>query len=368
MINGRWNWTMTRDDSPKVAVAMSGGVDSSLAAALLKRDGYDVAGFMLKTWKDERPAGGNSLADPIESARSVAKTLGIPFEVIDIQAEFRENVVNSFIKDYQNGLTPSPCVFCNRAIKWKAMLAAADRIGARFVATGHYARVTRDAEGLFELRTGKDGSKDQAYMLCMLTQAELSRTMFPLGEYTKHRVREMAQEFELPTATQEDSQDLCFLPDGDYRGFLLRYSPEARKPGKIVDRQGNQLGEHEGLAFYTIGQRKGLGIYRPEPLYVLEKNLERNEVVVGTLTELGQQVMAVEAVNWISGRALDDGSMVDVKIRYKAKPVKGKIAVTGKTAVTVEFGTPMRDITPGQIAVFYDDDRVLGGGVIALGG
>jgi len=364
MINGTWNWTMTRDDSPKVAVAMSGGVDSSLAAALLKSDGYDVAGFMLKTWKDEHLAGSHSVIDPIESARCVANTLGISFEVIDIQAEFREKVVHSFIKDYQNGLTPSPCVLCNRAIKWKAMLDAADRIGAKYVATGHYARVTRDPEGLFELRTGKDGSKDQAYMLCMLTQAELSRTIFPLGEYTKRRVRELAQEFGLPTASQQDSQDLCFLPDGDYRGFLLRYSPEARKPGKIVDQQGNQLGEHEGLAFYTIGQRKGLGIYRPEPLYVLEKNLERNEVVVGTRAELGHQVMVVESVNWISGRELDDGSMVDVKIRYKAKPVKGQITVTGKTEVKVEFRTPIRDITPGQIAVFYDDDRVLGGGVI----
>lgn len=357
---------MMRDDSTKVAVAMSGGVDSSLAAALLKRDGYDVAGFMLKTWKDERPAG-SITTDPIESARSVAETLGIPFEVIDIQAEFWEKVVNSFIQDYQNGLTPSPCVFCNRAIKWKAMLAAADQIGARFVATGHYARVTRDADGLFELRTGKDGSKDQAYMLCMLTQAELSRTIFPVGEYTKRRVRELAYEFGLPTASQQDSQDLCFLPDGDYRGFLLRYSPGARKPGKIVDRQGNLLGEHEGLAFYTIGQRKGLGIYRSEPVYVLEKNLERNEVVVGTLAELGQQVMAVDGVNWISGRALDDESLVDVKIRYKAKPVKGRVTLTRKTAVTVEFETPMRDITPGQIAVFYDDDRVLGGGVITSG-
>jgi tRNA-specific 2-thiouridylase len=354
-------------NNKKVAVAMSGGVDSSLTAALLLRSGYEVHGFTLQTWKEMSGLPEAASEDPFQSARDVATSLNIPFELIDVRDEFQAEIVEQFIQSYKNGLTPSPCVICNRKIKWKHMMAAADKVGAAFVATGHYARITRDENGLFELRMGKDAAKDQAYMLCRLTQKELSRTLFPLGEYNKTTVRKIAREFNIPSAQRDDSQDLCFLPDGDYRSFLQRISPDVNKKGDFLDSQGNKVGEHMGLAFYTIGQRKGLGIFRPEPLYVLEKNISRNEITVGPLEELGKREMLVEGVNWIDGKDFTASIQADVKIRYKAKLVSGLISPAGSGKVKVEFENPLRDITPGQVAVFYNEDKVLGGGNIAFG-
>jgi len=346
----------------KVAVAMSGGVDSSLTAAILKNAGYEVYGFMLQTWKD--PVYDKMLADPFQSAREVAAALNIPFEIIDVRKEFKDEVVEPFIQWYQNGLTPSPCVFCNRKIKWNYMLKAADSIGAKYVATGHYARITQDHEGLSELRMGRDGSKDQAYMLCQLTQSELSRTLFPLGELEKKEVRKMAAEMSVPSAHREDSQDLCFLPDGDYRSFLLRMSPGSIKRGDILDSQGRKVGEHQGLAFYTIGQRKGLGVFRADPVFVLEKDSINNTIIVGPLEELGKKTMQVNDINWISGQEVVEPLQAEVKIRYRANFASGTIFPIGKSSANVIFEKPLRDITPGQIAVFYRGDQVLGGGVI----
>ena len=354
------------NDSTRVVVAMSGGVDSSVAAALLKQQGYDVIGMMLRLWSEPGKEAYNRCCTPdaMALARRVAAKLEIPFYAVDAQEEFHENVVKYFIDGYAQGITPNPCLACNRHIRWTYLLGRAQSLGAEFMATGHYARIQREESGVIQLLRGVDDQKDQSYVLHVLTQAQLAHALFPLGEYTKPQVRQLAREFELPVAERTDSQDLCFLAGGDYRNFLVRNAPQIFSPGTIQTRQGEILGEHQGLAFYTIGQRKGLGIASPVPMYVIEKDIHQNRLVVGTKDELGHNELHALEVNWVNGVEPAEPFRAQVKIRYKAHEAWGTVHPLSSDAVRIHFDDPLRDITPGQAAVFYNGDLCLGGGII----
>lgn len=354
-------------DQAVVAIAMSGGVDSSVAAALLVERGYPVFGIMLRLWSEPGNEGSNRCCTPdaINQARRVAAKLGIPFYAINAQEIFHEIVVQSFLDGYSNGVTPNPCVFCNRSIRWDFMLKHAQNMGAEKMATGHYARLLTDEDNRAHLHKGVDDRKDQSYVLSVLDQNQLQKTLLPLGSLTKVEVREQARRFGLSVADRSDSQDLCFLAGRDYRQFLSRYAPEVTRSGKIIDTSGKIVGEHQGLGYYTIGQRKGLGISSATAMYVLNKRIEENVLVVGQENELGNDLLIADEVNWISGIPPRGAFTALVKIRYKALPVEANICPLedGQT-VRVEFFHPARDITPGQRIVFYQDDEVLGGGTI----
>lgn len=351
---------------PKVVVAMSGGVDSSVTAALLKSHGYEVIGMMLRLWSEPGAEAYNRCCTPDDMAlaRRIAAQIEIPFYAIDAKDVFRDTVVDYFINGYAQGTTPNPCLVCNRQIRWEFLLSRALALGADYLATGHYARLNTLDNGQVELLRSVDANKDQSYVLHVLNQEKLIHAMFPLGAYTKPQVREMAHDFDLPVAERSDSQDLCFLGNSDYRDFLRRNAPEAVNPGPIVSRDGEQIGEHQGLAFYTIGQRKGLGISAPQPLYVLEKSGKENALVVGPLEQLGHDELRTGPVNWISGQAPQNPIRASVKIRYKARETKGLITPKEDGSVHIQFLDPLRDITPGQAAVFYDGEVCLGGGII----
>lgn len=349
----------------KVVIALSGGVDSSVAAALLVKDGYEVVGATMRLWSAPGCEAENRCCTPEtrDLARNLAEQLNIPFHIIDASAEFRSLVVQPFLDGYSRGDTPNPCIFCNRFLKWGYLLDFARSIDADYIATGHYARIFQNQNGKLELMRGVDASKDQSYFLSLLTQEHLAVTRFPLGNYHKQDVRKIAQELNLPSADQPESQDLCFLGDRDYRAFLLEYVPQVANPGTIINRAGKVLGEHQGLAFYTIGQRKGLPS-STQPLYVCEKDLQNNTLIVGPAQDLGQSAMKVTGVNWIAGEPPASEFLADVKIRYKAIPAPARVVVSDDGALQVTFTAPLRDITPGQMAVFYQGDLVLGGGVI----
>jgi tRNA-specific 2-thiouridylase len=366
--------------SQKVIVAMSGGVDSSVAAAYLKDQGYHVIGLMLRLWSEPGSENLNRCCTPndLALARRVAAQLDIPFYAIDAKNIFYQTVVNNFINGYAQGITPNPCLVCNQHIRWKFLLDRALALGANYLATGHYARLryphkqsnfpSDDLEssdlGPIELLRGIDPSKDQSYVLHMLHQKQLSHALFPLGNYTKSEVRKMASDYNLPVATRADSQDLCFLGDGDYGSFLLRNAPEVHNPGPIINSDGLELGEHRGLAFYTIGQRKGLGISAKQPLYVIRKDVTKNALVIGPQDQLGKYKLITDQVNWISGIAPQKPFTASVKIRYKAEEVDGLISPEEGGGTKITFNNPLRDITPGQAAVFYDGEVCLGGGMI----
>jgi len=353
-------------ERPFVVVAMSGGVDSSVAAALLVEQGYRVAGMMLRLWSEVGHEGENRCCTPdaMAQARRVAALLDIPFYALDARERFRGSVVQSFLDGYSRGQTPNPCVVCNRLIRWGYLLEQAQVVGADFMATGHYARLRRMDDGKVELLRARDERKDQSYVLSSLNQGQLARTLLPLGEYAKPEVRELARKFNLPVAERPDSQDLCFLGQEDYRSFLARNVPETVRPGSIVTRSGHLLGEHKGLAFYTIGQRKGLGIAVPEPLYVLEKDLEGNRLIVGREDELGGQELLARNINWIAGKAPLESFQAEVKIRYKATPAGALVTPLADGQARVVFDRAARDITPGQLAAFYQGEVVLGSGTI----
>lgn len=345
---------------------MSGGVDSSVAAALLAEQGYAVIGMMLRLWSEPGKETANRCCTPddVALARRVAGRLGIPFYVMDVRRPFYAEVVQPFLASHQQGLTPNPCIRCNQHIRWGRLMRQAQALGADYMATGHYARLQRRPDGRMALMRALDEHKDQSYVLSILSQEQLAHSLFPLGELRKEEVRELAQRYGLEVSRKPDSQDLCFLAGGDYRAFLERHTPDVVRPGAIVNRQGKLLGEHRGLAFYTIGQRKGLGIAGANPLYVLEKDLASNTLVVGEENELGKHEMVVTGFNWISDEAPEQPLKAEVKIRYKATPAPATILRLDGNDVRVRFDRPLRDITPGQRAVVYGGEVVLGGGMI----
>jgi tRNA-specific 2-thiouridylase len=351
---------------PTVVVAMSGGVDSSVAAALLVEQGYPVIGIMLRLWSEPGTENQNRCCTPDDMAlaRRVASRLGIPFYAVDAREYFRHEVVESFIEGYRAGWTPNPCVRCNQNVRWGFLLNQAKTLGAEYLATGHYARLERDEQDKIRLLRGVDESKDQSYVLSVLNQQQLAHTLFPLGEYRKEEVRELAERYGLAAAKKPDSQDLCFLGSQDYRQFLMRNAPDVVRPGAIVNQSGEKVGEHQGLAFYTIGQRKGLGIASPKPLYVLEKDVRQNMLVIGDKEDLGQCELTAIGFNWIAGHAPTGPVRAKVKIRYKATLVDATLYPAEGNEVRILFDQRLRDITPGQRAVAYDGDVVLGGGMI----
>lgn len=348
---------------------MSGGVDSSVAAALLKEQGHEVIGLMMRLWSEPGKEAFNRCCTPdaMAHARHIADMLDIPFYVLDTKDVFYNNIVQFFIDGYTDGVTPNPCIECNRHIRWDFLLNKALSLGASHLATGHYARVRAINElpiTTYHLLKALDPSKDQSYVLSVLGQQQLQHALFPVGEYTKPQIREFARKFNLPVAERPDSQDLCFISDKDYHRFLTEHAPNIAQPGPILTREGKVLGQHTGLPFYTIGQRKGIGIAAPEPYYVLATDPSRNALIVGPASQLGQSTMRVGRINWTSGEVPTDPFDCDVKIRYKADPRPATVTPLGSDRAGVTFPTPARDITPGQAAVFYNGDVVLGGGII----
>lgn len=352
--------------APTVVVAMSGGVDSSVAAALLVERGYRVIGMMLRLWSEPGSEVSNRCCTPdaMALARRVASSLDIPFYAMDVQQHFHDVVVQYFIDGYLSGVTPNPCVLCNREIRWGFLLEHAQAFGAEYFATGHYARLETTPDGLVHLKRGLDAAKDQSYVLSALSQSQLQHTLFPLGEYNKSEVREIARRFNLPVASRADSQDLCFLANRDYRGFLARHAAALPAPGEMITQDGRVVGIHQGLAFYTIGQRKGLGLSSSEPLYVVGKDLANNKLIVGTQAELGQTELYADEANWIGGQPQEQMFRVQAKIRYKAVEAGAVVTVQDTARVKVLFDQPLRDITPGQRVVFYQGEECLGGGTI----
>ncbi|MBE2236325.1 MAG: tRNA 2-thiouridine(34) synthase MnmA [Caldilineaceae bacterium] len=353
-----------------VVVAMSGGVDSSVAAALLVEQGYNCIGVMMRLWAEVGAGEGSAnkccSLESVHDARRVADELGMPFYLINVEQPFKQQVVDFFIDGYSRGVTPNPCIECNRHIRFDYLLNYARRLGADYLATGHYARLRRGADGKVQLLKGVDEAKDQSYVLSVLGQAELNDVLFPIGDYPKSEVRRLAAARGLPIASKHDSMDLCFVFDDDYRRFLRNWAAEAMRPGPIVDRRGQIYGEHSGLPGYTIGQRKGLGIAgAAEPLFVLELDYHNNTLIIGGAAELGKDRLIAERVTWTQDVAPATGAHVQCKVRYKAQAVDCTIFPLGDSRVEVQFVAPLRDITPGQGAIFYDDDLCLGGGIIA---
>jgi tRNA-specific 2-thiouridylase len=345
----------------RVVVAMSGGVDSSVAAVLLVEQGYEVIGIMMRLWtEDENRC---CAPDAVDDARQVAARLGIPFYLVNYEAEFRDCVVDYFVQEYSRGRTPNPCLACNRHIRFDRLLRRALALDADYLATGHYARIEQRADG-YHLLAGLDAAKDQSYVLYMLGQRELRHLLFPLGALTKSQVRETARQRGLPVAERDESMELCFVADDDYRRFLRTHAPDAVRPGPILDTRGREIGRHQGLPLYTVGQRRGLGIAAPEALYVIELDTDRNAIIAGPANELGRDVLVAREVHYIRGVAPHGPVRVQAKIRYKATLARATWTPLPEGRAQVEFDAPLRDITPGQAVVAYEGDAVLGGGII----
>ena len=362
----------TENPRPAVAAAMSGGVDSSVAAALLKAEGRDVIGVTMDLFSLPREA---CLRDDLRSccgwkarddANRVAVALGIPHFVVDFRREFERDVIADFAREYGRGRTPNPCIRCNRFLKFGLLLDRLDALGAGTIATGHYARTALDrASGRTLLRKGVDAGKDQSYFLYSLTQAMLARALFPVGGRTKTEIRRLAAEFGLPVARKAESQEICFVPDDDYPRFLREAFPALFRPGAIVDAAGRTIGRHDGVAGFTVGQRRGLGIAAPRPLYVVSVDAETNTVVAGEGRDLDRARVLVDDLNWIAVPALSAPLSARVKLRSRQAEAPARIFPEAGGRVLVEFEAPQRAVTPGQAAVFYDGDIVVGGGVIA---
>ncbi len=353
-------------------VAMSGGVDSSVAALMLKDAGFNPVGVTLRYWVDplseERAAGehrGCCSLEAVTDARRVAQALDIPHYVMNMKDEFYHNVVSYFVEEYIKGRTPNPCIACNRFMKFSVLLERALALDINFLATGHYARIQYDPEkSIYRLLRGRDREKDQSYMLYVLEQEQMPHVIFPLGGLTKKEVREIALDRGLKVADKRESQEICFVPDNDYRGFLNRESPDSLKPGDIISTRGEKLGEHSGIANYTIGQRRGLGITSSRPLYVVDIIPEKNTIVVGQQEELYSSGLISETNNFVAGYPPDTPLQVEVKIRYRSPLVPATIDLIGEDKVKVVFEEKQKAVTPGQAVVFYKGEEVLGGGII----
>jgi len=356
------------DDKKRVVVAMSGGVDSSVAAALLVQQGYEVIGMMMRLWSEPSSTQSQKLnrcctPDQMADARRVAQHLGIPFYVIDAQEFFYDAVVRYFVDEHVAGRTPNPCIECNRRVRFSFLLDKAMSFQADYLATGHYARVKWDGHD-YQLLRAHDHNKDQSYVLHVLGQEELSHVLFPVGDYTKSTIRQLARQMNLPVAEKSESMDLCFLSDGNYRRFLKDVLGHEIRPGPIVNQAGAVLGQHQGLTNYTIGQRKGLGIAVGKPQYVLAKDEAENTLIVGDADSLGRSKLVVKNVNWLAGIGQTDTVSVQVKIRYKASAVPAVVAPLEHDRAQVCFAHPVAGATAGQGAVFYVGDVCLGGGII----
>jgi tRNA-specific 2-thiouridylase len=358
--------------SQKVMVGMSGGVDSSVAAALLLERGYDVIGITMHMWEDPTAENEDTREDSccslsaVEDARRVANKLSIPHYVINFKDIFKKTIVDYFIDEYLNGKTPNPCIACNKFIKFGIFIEKALSMNVDYVATGHYARIEYDNDRKrYLLKKAVTKEKDQSYVLYNIPKDNLCKVLFPIGDYVKEEVRNIARKYELPIATKPDSQEICFIQDNDYAGFIKRMSKSNIKPGYFVDTNGNILGEHKGIINYTVGQRKGLGVTFGKPMYVVRIDSKKNQIVLGEADELFSNELIAHDLNYLSIDTLEEPIKVNAKIRYSAKESSATIYPLENNKVKVIFEQPQRAVTPGQSIVFYDGDIVVGGGIIA---
>jgi len=353
----------------KVVVGMSGGVDSSVAAWLLKEQGYDVIGVTMQIWQDEEPDvqeenGGCCGLTAVDDARRVAQQLGIPYYVMNFKQDFKKSVMDYFVAEYLAGRTPNPCIACNRYVKWEALLKRSMEIGADYIATGHYARIEQLENGRFAITSSVTAEKDQTYALYNLPQEQLSRTLMPVGAYTKEEIRGFAEKMGLQVANKPDSQEICFVPDQDYAGFIERTTGKLSVPGNYVTADGTVLGQHKGIIHYTIGQRKGLGLAMGRRVVVTKIRPESNEVVIGEQEDVFTDHLYADRLNFMAVSEFADGQEAIAKIRYNHKGSPCVIRTEGKDRIRVDFKEPVRAVTPGQAVVFYEGAHVLGGGTI----
>lgn len=348
----------------KVIIGMSGGVDSSVAAYLLKEQGYDVVGVTMQTLPEKDSEEGGFGKGAIEDAKKVAELLEIPYYVLDFTKEFKENVIEYFVGEYIKGRTPNPCIICNRCVKWEALLSRGEEFGAEYIATGHYARKIMLPNGRYSLKVAKSQGKDQTYALYNLTQEQLQKTIMPAGEYTKDEIREIAKKIGLEVADKPDSQDICFVTDNDYAGFVKKNSGITIPTGNFVDLNGNVLGTHKGIIHYTVGQRKGLNLALGHPVFVLEIRPETNEVVIGESEETFRNELYCTNINLMAVEDITEPVRVMAKIRYSHKGTWCTVKKVGEDRLKCTFEEPVRAVTPGQAVVFYEKDYIFGGGII----